>query len=212
LEFIHAAVDWMISFSGSPYALAALFVFAFWESSFFPLPPDPLLIAMAVGKPEFALWYAAICTIGSVLGATLGYLIGLKGGRPIAEKLFKQERLDAASGLYRRYDAWAVIAAAMTPVPYKVFTITAGLARVNFKRFVVASVIGRGARFFAIGFAILFFGSAIKQFLDQYFEFLTIGFLALLVLGFVAIRYGGAYLHRRDQDTSSKSKKGKLID
>ncbi|WP_053057739.1 YqaA family protein [Rubrobacter aplysinae] len=210
MELVHAAVDWMISFAGSPYALAALFVFAFWESSFFPLPPDPLLIAMAVGKPESALWYAAICTVGSVLGAMLGYLIGLKGGRPIAERLFKQERLDAASGLYRRYDAWAVIAAAMTPVPFKVFTITAGLARVNFKRFVVASVIGRGLRFFAIGAAVFFFGPTIQRVLDQYFELLTIGFLALIILGFVAVRYGGAYLHRRNQDTES-GKKGKLL-
>ena len=204
MEFVHAAVDWMISFAGSPYALAALFVFAFWESSFFPLPPDPLLIAMAVGKPELALWYAAVCTAGSVLGALLGYLIGLKGGRPIAERLFKQERIDIVSGLYQRYDAWAVGAAAMTPIPYKVFTITAGIARVNVKRFVLASIAGRGARFFAIGVAIFFFGPAIQRALEQYFEIFTIGFLVLLALGFVAVRYGGAYLHRRNKTRESK--------
>ena len=111
MEFIHAAVDWMISYADSPYALAALFIFAFWESSFFPLPPDPLLIAMAVGRPDLALWYAGVCTVASVLGAALGYVIGFKGGRPIAEKFFKQQRIDAASGLYQRYDAWAVGAA-----------------------------------------------------------------------------------------------------
>jgi membrane protein YqaA with SNARE-associated domain len=205
LEFIHAALDWMISLSGSPYALAALFVFAFWESSFFPLPPDPLLIAMAVGKPQLALWFATVCTAASVLGAMLGYLIGLKGGRPIAEKLFKQERIDTASGLYQRYDAWAVGAAAVTPIPFKVFTISAGIARVNFKRFVLASVVGRGARFFAVGGAVFFFGPAIQEALDQYFEYFTIGFLVLVVLGFVAVRYGGAYLHRRKQSVDKKN-------
>lgn len=208
MEFVHAAVDWMISYADSPYALAALFVFAFWESSFFPLPPDPLLIAMAVGRPDLALWYAAVCTVASVLGAMLGYLIGLKGGRPIAEKLFKQERIDTASTLYQRYDAWAVGAAALSPIPYKVFTITAGIARVNFKRFVLASIAGRGARFFAVGLAIFYFGPAIQSALDQYFEFFTIGFLVLLVLGFVAVRYGGAYLHRRNK----AAEKSKLLD
>jgi len=208
LEFIHAAVDWMVAYADSPYALAALFVLSFWESSFFPLPPDPLLIAMAVGRPDLALWYAAVCTAASVLGAGLGYLIGLKGGRPIAEKLFKEERIDTASRLYQRYDAWAVGAAAMTPIPYKVFTITAGIARVDFKRFALASVAGRGARFFALGAAVFFFGPAIQNALDQYFEFFTVGFLVLLVLGFVVVRYGGAYLHRRNQ----AAEKSKLLD
>lgn len=207
MEFIHAAVDWMISYADSPYALAALFVFAFWESSFFPLPPDPLLIAMAVGRPDLALWYAGVCTVASVLGAMLGYVIGLKGGRPIAEKFFKQQRIDAASGLYQRYDAWAVGAAAFTPIPYKVFTITAGMARINFTRFVLASIIGRGGRFFAVGLAIFFFGPSIQRAIDEYFEFLTVGFLVLLVLGFVVVRYGGAYLHRKNQ-----AREGKLPD
>lgn len=195
----------MLTYADSPYALAALFVFAFWESSFFPLPPDPLLIAMAVLKPELALWYAAVCTAASVLGAMLGYVIGLKGGRPIAERFFKRERIDTASGLYQRYDAWAVGAAAMTPIPYKVFTITAGLARVDFKRFIAASIAGRGARFFALGIAIFFLGPEIKNALEQYFDLFAIGFLVLLVLGFVAIRYGGAYLHRRNK-TARKNK------
>lgn len=204
MEFIHAAVDWMISYADSPYALAALFIFAFWESSFFPLPPDPLLIAMAVGRPDLALWYAAVCTAASVLGATVGYAIGLKGGRPIAEKLFKQQRIDSASGLYQRYDAWAVGAAALTPIPYKVFTITAGMARINFTRFVLASLLGRGGRFFAVGLAIFFFGPSIQRLIDEYFEFFTVGFLVLLVLGFVAVRYGGAYLHRKNQAGEGK--------
>ena len=207
MEFIHAAVDWMISYADSPYALAALFIFAFWESSFFPLPPDPLLIAMAVGRPDLALWYAGVCTVASVLGAALGYVIGFKGGRPIAEKFFKQQRIDAASGLYQRYDAWAVGAAAFSPIPYKVFTITAGIARINFKRFVLASIIGRGGRFFAVGLAIFFFGPSIQRLIDEYFEFFTVGFLVLLVLGFVAVRYGGAYLHRKNQ-----AREGKLPD
>ena len=190
----------MLTWSVSPYAVVALFIFAFWESSFFPLPPDPLLIAMAVAQPDNALYYAAVCTAASVLGACLGYFIGVKGGRPIVERFFKRDKIEAAEGLYQSYDVWAVGAAALTPIPYKVFTITAGVARVDFLRFILASVVGRGARFFAVGIAVYFFGPSIQRAIDQYFELFTIGFLVLIVAGFLAIRYAGL-LFGRKKDT-----------
>ena len=199
MELIHSIVDWMVSWAATPYAPLALFILAFWESSFFPLPPDPLLIAMAVANPEKALLYALICTGASVFGAMLGYLIGKKGGRPIVQKLFKEKKIQAAEQLYQRYDVWAVGAAAFTPIPYKVFTITAGIAELRFWPFILVSVVGRGSRFFLLGLAVYFFGPAIQSAIDQYFELLTISFLVLLVLGFVTVKYGGEYLHRKQE-------------
>lgn len=196
----------MVSWADTPYASLALFILAFWESSFFPLPPDPLLIAMAVADPERAPLYALICTTASVLGAMLGYFIGKKGGRPVVNKLFKEKRVRAAEQLYQRHDVWAVGAAAFTPIPYKVFTITAGIARLRFWPFVLVSIVGRGARFFLVGLAVYFFGPAIQSAIDQYFELLTISFLALLILGFITVKYGGEYLHRKQE--AAKNREG----
>jgi membrane protein YqaA with SNARE-associated domain len=187
----------MLSWAVSPYATTALFLFAFWESSFFPIPPDPLLIAMAVANPQRALFYALICTVASVAGAALGYLIGVRGGRPVVDRLFKQNKVEAAERLYRRYDVWAVGAAAFTPIPYKVFTITAGIAGLRFWPFILVSIAGRGGRFFLLGAAIYLFGPSIQVLIDEYFELLTVGVLALLVLGFVATKYAGEYLSRK---------------
>ena len=105
--------------------------------------------------------------------------------------------MQAAEGLYQRYDVWAVGAAAFTPIPYKVFTITAGIAQLRFWPFMLVSVLGRGARFFLLGMAVYFFGPQIQNAIDQYFELLTISFLVLIVLGFVAVKYGGDYLSRK---------------
>lgn len=187
----------MIAWAATPYAPLALFIITFWESSFFPLPPDPLLIAMAVAEPANAPLFALIATTASVLGAALGYFIGKKGGRPIIHRLFNEKKVKAAEKLYQRYDVWAVGAAAFTPIPYKVFTITAGIAELRFWPFMLVSVFGRGARFFLLGMLVYFFGPQIQNVIDQYFELLTISFLVLLVLGFVAVKYGGEYLSRK---------------
>lgn len=188
----------MISWSASPYAVIALFILTFWESSFFPLPTDPLLIAMAVGNPSRALFFATVATTASVSGAALGYGIGKWGGRPLADRFFSQKKIQTAERLYKRYDVWAIGAAALTPLPYKIFTITAGMAHLNFLRFMLVSLLARGARFFTLAGAIFLFGPAIQNAIDQYFEFLTIGFLVLLVVGFFAIKYIGDYLARRE--------------
>ncbi|HUG14728.1 MAG TPA: YqaA family protein [Thermomicrobiales bacterium] len=195
----HALSDWMLAWSESAWAPVALFVFSFWESSFFPIPPDPLLIAMGVGKPEFALLFAAICTTGSILGAAFGYYIGKRGGRPLALRIFKEEKIRVAEAMYRRYDVWAVGAAAFTPLPYKVFTITAGIADLHFGRFMLASLLGRAGRFFLVGLLITFFGASIRRAIDEYFNYFTVAFLVLLVVGFIVIKYGGRYLARRER-------------
>lgn len=195
----HALSDWMLAWSESTWAPIALFIFSFWESSFFPIPPDPLLIAMGVGKPEFALLFAAICTVGSVLGAALGYVIGKRGGRPLAIRIFKEEKIRVAESMYRRYDVWAIGAAAFTPLPYKVFTITAGIADLHFGRFMLASTLGRAGRFFLVGLLITFFGASIRRAIDEYFNYFTVAFLVLLILGFAAVKYGGRHLARRER-------------
>ena len=196
----------MIAWAGSPYAPLALFILTFWESSFFPVPTDPLLIAMAVSDPERAPLFALICTAASVTGAMFGYLIGRKGGRPLVERLFSQKKILTAESLYQSYDVWAVGAAAFTPIPYKVFTITAGIARLRFWPFVLVSIIGRGARFFLLGMLVYFFGAQIQAAIDQYFEILTVSFLVLIVLGFVAIKYGGDYLSRKKEPQEGRVK------
>ena len=198
MEFLHDITDWMLDWAASPWAPVALILFAFWESSFFPIPPDPLLIAMAVARPELGLVYAAVATAASVAGAALGYFIGLRGGRPIVERLFKPDKIWLAERLYQRYDVWAIGAAAFTPIPFKVFTITAGVARLDFRRFILASVAGRGGRFFLVGGLVTIFGESIERWIDQYFEIVTVSFLVLLVAGFLAVRYVGIYLARRE--------------
>lgn len=199
MDLLHSAVDWVISWADSPYALLALFVLTFWESSFFPIPTDPLLIAMAVGEPGNAFVFASVCTVASVSGAALGYGIGKWGGRPLVDRIFSQKKIQTAENLYQKYDVWAVGAAALTPIPYKVFTITAGVAHLNFWRFILVSVLARGARFFALAGAIFVFGPAIQTAIDEYFELLTITFLVLLVVGFVAVKYVGEYLAKREE-------------
>ncbi len=198
MEFLHGLSDWMLDWAASPWAPVALVIFAFWESSFFPIPPDPLLIAMAVARPELGLVYAAVATVASVAGAALGYFIGKRGGRPIVERLFKPDKVLLAQRLYQRYDVWAITVAAFTPIPFKVFTITAGVAELDFRRFILASIAGRGGRFFLVGGLVTIFGESIERWLDQYFEYVTVGFVVLLVVGFLAVRYVGHFLARRE--------------
>lgn len=199
MELLHDLTNWMLDWAASPWAPVALILFAFWESSFFPVPPDPLLITMAVARPELGLIYAAIATAASVAGAVLGYFIGARGGRPVVERLFKPDKIMLAQRLYHRYDVWAITVAAFTPIPFKVFTITAGVAQLDFRRFILASIVGRGGRFFIVGGLVTIFGESIERWIDQYFELVTIGFVGLLVGGFIAIHYAGQYLARRER-------------
>ena len=180
---------WVLAWGDSPWGSLALFVLAFWESSFFPIPPDGLMIALAAGNLSFALGFSALATAGSLLGATLGYWIGVRGGRPILNRLFTAERIRYVERQYQKRDLWAVTIAAFTPIPYKVFAIGAGAFRLNFRRFMLASLIGRGGRFFLVGTLITFFGTQIETVIDEYFDVLAIAFVVVLVVGFAVIRY-----------------------
>ena len=185
--------DWVLHWAKTPHSAWALFALAFAESSFFPIPPDVLLIALAVALPRKALRYALVCSAGSVLGGCLGYYIGHEFMALIGQKIVGfygfQSRMDEIQRLYQHYDAWAVGIAGFTPIPYKVFTLSAGMFKIDFGVFVLASLISRSARFFLVGGLIYKIGPGIQPFIDRYFDTLAVVFVVLLVLGFVVIRY-----------------------
>lgn len=183
-EFLHDMLLWVEGFGNSPYGTWALFVLAFAESSFFPIPPDVLLIALCLAEPERALWYALVCSVASVLGGVTGYGIGRYGGRPLLLKIFSHERIDTVAAYFDRWNAWAVGIAGLTPIPYKVFTISGGAFVINFRIFVLASVVSRSFRFFVIALLMWLYGEPIRDFIETYLGWLFLAFIALLLAGF----------------------------
>ena len=182
--FLHEMLLWVEGFAATPYGTWALFLIAFAESSFFPIPPDVLLIALCIGEPERSLWFALVCSVGSVLGGVAGYAIGLWGGRPLLLRLFSRRRIDAVAAYFDRWNAWAVGIAGLTPVPYKVFTISGGAFVINFRIFLVASLVSRSLRFFVIAVLMQVYGRPIRAFIEEYLGWLFLAFVALLVGGF----------------------------
>ncbi len=185
--------DWVLQWAERPGGTWALFIIAFCESSFFPIPPDVLLIALAVGAPKKSYKFAIVCSIGSVLGACLGYFIGWQFMDLIGSKIINfyhlTDKVDYIAALYKEWDAWAVSIAGFTPIPYKLFTISAGAFAINFPIFIIASAASRTLRFVLVGSLIYFFGPSIQSFIDKYFNILAIVFTILLIAGFVAIRF-----------------------
>jgi membrane protein YqaA with SNARE-associated domain len=185
--------DWVLHWAATPYGTCALFLLAFAESSFFPIPPDVLLIAMCVARPDKSLKYALVCSIGSIVGGCLGYLIGwhfmASVGIRIVDFYGLTDKVAYIETLYNTYDAWAVGIAGFTPIPYKVFTIAAGMFKINFAVFVLASMVSRSARFFLVGGLIYLFGPRIQRFIDRYFNLLAVTFTVLLVGSFILIKY-----------------------
>ena len=189
LESVHELSAWVISWAYTPYGAIALGLLAFAESSFFPIPPDVLLIALCLLNPKGALGYAVICSVASVLGGGFGYGLGRYGGRPLLKRMFSEAKIQLVEDYYHRYDVWAVGIAAFTPIPYKVFTVTAGVFLLDFKRFMLASLIGRSGRFFLVALLFFFFGKPIAAFVQSYLNILSILFIVALVGGFVIIHY-----------------------
>ena len=193
MRLLRRLYDWVLHWAETPYATPALFILAFAESSFFPVPPDILLIALAISIPAGSFRYAVICSVGSVLGGMLGYAIGLFGyeaiGRPIVELYQGQDIMDMIKVQYDTYGFWGVLAAAITPIPYKVFTISSGFFKFSFLSFMIASIVGRSFRFFLVAGLIWKFGSPIRDFIDKYFNMLSYVFIVLLIGGFIVIKY-----------------------
>lgn len=202
---IEKLYDWTIAWAATPQAEWALFLIALAESSFFPLPPDILLMAMAVSEAKRAFFFALLCTMGSLIGGVLGYGIGKYGGQPVLQRFFKQKTIDKVEDLFNRYDAWAIAIAGFTPIPYKVFTIAAGAFSINFKIFLLGSLIGRAGRFFLVATLFYFWGADIKEWIEQYFNYFSVGFVVLLVGGFLSLRLLKSRSRKDNADTLDDS-------
>lgn len=201
MNILRKTYDWVLHWAETPWGIYALFILAFAESSFFPIPPDVLLIALCLGLPARSMRYATVCTVGSVLGAVAGYFIGyyawLSDGEFTAFANFffnnipgfTHDVYNMVGGMYQDYDFWVVFTAGFTPIPFKVITITSGVFDINFIIFIVASIVSRGARFFLIAGLIWRYGPTVKGFIDKYFNLLAVAFTVLLIGGFVAIKY-----------------------
>mgnify|MGYP001171858783 FL=1 len=185
-------------FAESEWALVILGIMTFFESVFSPLPPDPLLIAMALLSPNQAILFGVICTIFSVLGAVFGYGLGKWFGKPLLSKMISESLIDKAEDFFNRYGVWAILIAAFTPIPYKVFAILSGILQLNMKKFLIASLIGRGGRFITLGVLIAIFGDDIRGFLENEFQTITILGGGFLVFTLVAI---WAYVWLKSRNT-----------
>jgi len=185
--------DRLITVAAGPNAIWALIAVAFAESSFFPIPPDVLLIPMMLARPRAAWRLAAYCTLASVAGGMLGYAIGFYGfdliGRPILEFYGAMPRYDALKAQFGEYGTWIIILKGMTPIPYKLVTITSGALHFDLAAFAGASIISRSLRFFLLALLLWWFGPAVRDFIEKRLMLVTSLFAVCLVGGFVVLRY-----------------------
>ncbi len=185
--------DWTMRTAASKEAPWALAVVSFVESSFFPIPPDVMLIPMVLSERRKAWWYATIATVASVIGGMLGYAIGYylydAVGLPILKFYGREHALDSFMTFVKEYGVPAVIIKGMTPIPYKVVTIAAGVGKMNFLAFIGASIVARAMRFYLVAGLLYFFGEPIRAFIEERLALVTTVFVVLLVGGFVAVRY-----------------------
>lgn len=189
LQWLHALSRWMVELAQTPAGPWGLFGLAFAESSFFPVPPDLLLLTLDLLRPKLSFVYAGLCTLGSTLGGMLGYAIGRWGGRPLLDRVMSKQKVLAIERQFQKYDVWAIGVAGFTPLPYKLFTISGGAFRLSFWRFVMVSVLSRGSRFFLVSAVVFVLGEQAERVVHDYFEWLTVGFVILLIGGFVGVRW-----------------------
>jgi len=193
LKIFSRLYDWVLGWAKHPRASRYLAALSFAESSFFPIPPDVMLAPMALGRRDRAWWFAFITTVWSVLGGALGYLIGMFLFDVLAQPLISfydaSEAFATAQDKFKAHGVWIVFIAGFTPIPYKIFTISAGLASMAFLPFVVASLIGRGARFFLVSALIYFGGERFESGLRRYVDLIGWLVIALIVVG-LGVYYG----------------------
>lgn len=190
---LKALYIWTMRLAGSEKAPAALGTVSFAESSFFPIPPDVMLIPMVIARPNRAWWYATIATVCSVAGGILGYAIGYylyeKVGLPILQFYGKETALNSFNIFVQEYGAPAVVVAGLTPIPYKVATIAAGVAKMNLFAFIAASILARSVRFYLVAGLLYFFGEPIREFIEKRLALVTTVFVVLLVGGFAVLKF-----------------------
>lgn len=192
-HLVRRMYNWTLSWAERPGGAWALFFIAVIESSVFPIPPDVLLLALCVGAPKKSFRFAMICAAGSVLGGIIGYGIGMYGyayiGEPIVNAYKGQAVMEKVKVWYDTYGFWGTLAAAITPIPYKIFTIASGVFQFPFGEFVLASVVGRTFRFVMVAGFIYLFGAKVKALIEKYFDWAALAFLILLVAGFLALKF-----------------------
>lgn len=187
--------NWVLHWAETPYGTPALALISFAESSFFPIPPDVLQIALSVARPKRSFYYAAVSAVASVLGGIAGWAIGYALWSAVGDFFFSYvpgfsaENFGFVQEKYEQNAFLAILAAAFTPIPYKVFTIAAGVFHIGLPTLIAASVVGRSGRFFAVAACIRCFGPRVKHYLEKYFEIATLLFFALLVGGFLVVKY-----------------------
>ena len=195
MKIVRRLYDWVLSWAETPYGLPVLGLLAFAEASFFPVPPDVLLIALCLAIPAKSYRFALVASLGSVAGGVLGYLIGWSVWDVLSPYFFQYVPGFSADGfaqvksLFDKYDFWTVFAAGFTPIPYKIFTIASGAFQINFPVFVGASLISRGLRFFLVAALFYYLGRPARALIEKYFNLLTILFLVLLVGALLLIKY-----------------------
>ena len=182
--------DWMMDKAAHPHAERWLFLFSFIESSFFPIPPHPLLGLMCLARPERALRYGLICTLASVLGGLFGYAIGYFAYETVGVSLLKAlglwESFPRAACYLNAYGAEIILIKGATPIPFKLLTLTAGFIHMNLLTFITASILSRAFQFMLVGFLFWMFGAPIKAFIEKYLGLLSAAFAVAVVGGFVA--------------------------
>jgi len=179
-EIIHAIEEWLME-----YGALGLFFVSFADSSFFPIPPDFVLIPMGIANPDSALWYAFLTTAASVLGAIFGWFIGKKLGRPILKKFFSEKNIQKVEYYFNKYGPMAILFSALTPVPYKIFTIFSGVSQIPLRVLVIWSIIGRGLRFFLEAAIIILLGEKAMPFIEENFSMLTMIIGAILIAAYI---------------------------
>jgi membrane protein YqaA with SNARE-associated domain len=185
--------DWILRLSERPRAVVALFLLSLAESSFFPIPPDVMLVPMCVAKPKKAFYYAFWCSVASIIGGVLGYLIGTFAWDALGQFFFEHipgfttEKFEKVGGWYEQYNFWVVFMAGFSPIPYKLITITAGVFAINFPIFLLASAISRSGRFFLEAWLVHRYGKPAQTFIEKNFNLVSIAFVVLLVGGFLLV-------------------------
>jgi len=194
MRLLRRLYDWVLHWANTPYGAPALFLLALAEASFFPIPPDVLLLALCLSVPRRAYRFALVAAAGSVLGGILGYGIGQLLWDVLAPVFytyvpgFTEDVFLRVQQLFATYDFWTVFVAGFTPIPYKVITIGAGVFRINFGIFVFASLLSRSLRFFLVAWLLHRYGASMRVFIERYFNLLTLGFAVLLIGGFLLVK------------------------
>ena len=190
---MRAMYDWVMRHAAGPHAFWYLGAIAFAESSFFPIPPDVMLVPMALADRRRAFLLAGWCTLMSVVGGILGYAIGAwlydTVGHWLIQAYGYGDGIHQFRTLYREYGAWIILIKGLTPIPYKIVTIASGIAGYNFPLFVLLSAITRGARFMIVAALLYWFGEPVREFIEKRLELVMLGMLVIIVGGFVIARY-----------------------